>query len=325
MSIVEASSENIKKACQILRSGGLVAFPTETVYGLGADASNASAVAKIFHAKNRPSSNPLIVHTYSLENIFKFADCGLEEIRKRVEKLSVFWPGPLTVILPRSSLLTPAVSVNTNTVALRIPNHPVALQLLQECDLPIAAPSANPSGYISPTTAQHVSSNLPGKVDMILDGGACNIGIESTVVNLLGQQIEILRPGAVTAEQIEQILSEKIQVRPGLASAPADYSPGNLSDHYSPRTPLIFSLNFNPSEYQGKKIGFISFAGGNLLKCQDVVQINLDKSPEDTTNRLYAALHELDSKGLDLIIIDQVDETGLGLAIMDRLKRAVRK
>jgi L-threonylcarbamoyladenylate synthase len=323
MKIYKADTESIEKAASILKNGGLVAFPTETVYGLGADATNQEAVEKIFTVKKRPASNPLIIHTHSFQNILNFADIGDKRIAKRLEKISIFWPGPLTAVVPRGPLLTSAISKSSNTAAFRIPAHETALQLLKICDLPIAAPSANTSGYISPTTAAHVNDGMGNEIDMILDGGPCGIGIESTVIGLVSDIPVILRPGAINKEELEAALSEKVNYF--LSQTPL-LSPGMLEEHYSPSTPLIFSDQVEASYLTEKRIGIITFGSGtNLLQAKEIVQINLDSDPKLAANGLYSAMRNLDSQGLDLILVDKMIEEGLGIAIMDRLKRAAKK
>lgn len=327
-SMVVAKAE-ITHAAELLRNGKLVAFPTETVYGLGADATNQAAVQRIFEAKGRPSSNPLIVHVTSLEQIFAYADISRSwnppVVRDRLIALQQFWPGPLSVVLPKNPIISSAVSAGGDTVALRIPRHPVALQLLAACDLPIAAPSANPSMYISPTTAEHVRQSLGAKVDYILDGGPCEIGLESTVLSLLQETPVILRPGAITAEQISDALHCPVEQSNQTASnehAPL-LSPGLLAKHYAPRTKVVLRSHAGSHIEYPEKVGVILFSEQSF-PCNAAATITLSKTGklEEVASQLFAALRDLDQRGLDLIVVDTCEPIGLGAAIMDRLIRA---
>ena len=245
-----STDSDISKAALLLKAGELVAFPTETVYGLGADATNDSAVAAIFKAKGRPSNNPLIVHVASFAKLRDCADLsrhkGSARILQLLNALEPFWPGPLSVVVPRAAHISSIVSAGGSTVALRIPAHPIALRLLNACDIPIAAPSANPSMYISPTTAKHVRDSLGDSVALILDGGECAVGLESTVISLVDDPPLILRPGAITKQQLEAALkcpvAVKLQHR-----APGDMilSPGMLAKHYAPHTKVILLSSVN--------------------------------------------------------------------------------
>ncbi|RMG42617.1 MAG: threonylcarbamoyl-AMP synthase [Candidatus Dadabacteria bacterium] len=318
------SSHNIKNAAHIIGLGEVVAFPTETVYGLGADAFNEQAVQKIFGLKGRPSYNPLIVHLAETDQIEEVAwfQRG-SKVHETLKKLYRFWPGPLSVVLPRHPLVPDCVTGGLNTVAVRIPAHPVARDFLKACNTPIAAPSANKSSYISPTTAEHVYEEFGEKVAIIIDGGKCEVGLESTVISIVNDVPVILRPGYITREQLEDALGEVKQVSYTVPSRPE--SPGMLSKHYAPKTKVVLKKNIDPGNLP-KKIGFISFgpAGSGEPDIPLTVRDNLSSSGdlEEVAENLYDALRKQDKMGLDLIVVDTCDKTGLGAAIMDRLTRA---
>ncbi len=324
--IAPASPENIARAAKLLRKGKLVAFPTETVYGLGADATNDQAVREIFKVKGRPASDPLIVHLSSIENFEKLADTTLA--RTKLDKLARFWPGPLSVVLPKKDLVPESVTAGLGTVALRIPSHPVALELLRVSQIPIAAPSANPFCYVSPTEAKHVDDQLGKQIELILDGGPCQVGIESTVLSLVGSQPKILRPGLIHRELIEEALGECVsdgsKVTDAVAALPA---PGMFEKHYSPKTRLRFSDEINPSELHGA-IGLIKFREDFRELPYDFDAINTlssDENPKEIAANLYKAIREQDLLGLDLILVDRCEEKGIGIALMDRLRRATSR
>jgi L-threonylcarbamoyladenylate synthase len=332
----------IDHAVALLRAGALVAFPTETVYGLGADAQNQSAVLKIFAVKGRPSHNPLIVHLAEVNQIPRYCDLqsdlggaiNPELLRARLYKIATLWPGPLSVVLPRGSGIAPAVSGGGSTIALRIPNHPLAQELLRRFDGPIAAPSANLSQYISPTTAEHVRTGLGTAVGLILDGGPCTVGLESTVLSLISPTPQVLRAGAITREQIEQVLGEtvtapKVQYTPTGSSPQGDnqgaphLSPGLLKKHYAPHTPVQLLSELRSGAPLPARVGVILFAPREL-PFQPTVQRILSPHGDlaEVATQLFAALRELDTQQLDLIIADTCTPEGLGAAIMDRLHRA---
>ena len=299
-----ANAEAVALAAELLRDGRLVAFPTETIYGLGADARNGKAVASIFAAKGRPRFNPLIVHVRDLaeaEAHAVFSDAA----RKLAE---AFWPGALTLVLPRrpQTPLSELVSAGLDTVALRVPDHPVALALLRKADLPIAAPSANPSGRISPTSAAHVAAGLGRNVDLILDGGATPLGLESTVIGFDGDRAVLLRPGAIPRQAIEAVAG------PLVAAGAAIRSPGQLESHYAPNA--ILRLNARKRESGELLLGFGPSPDANL---------NLSPAGDltEAASNLFAMLHELDGQA-PRIAVAPIPETGLGEAINDRLRRA---
>jgi L-threonylcarbamoyladenylate synthase len=322
------SHEEIKRAAQLLSEGELVAFPTETVYGLGADARNEAAVRRIFQVKGRPTNNPLIVHVADVESALSVVDIARSfspaEVRRRFDALKHLWPGPLSLVLPKLPSIAPSVSAGGDSVAVRIPNHPVALQLLQTCGVPVAAPSANRSLYVSPTTAAHVQEDLGGTVALILDGGPCQVGLESTVLSLLEETPRVLRPGAVTTQQIEAALGCPVSAasRSVDSSAPL-LSPGMLAKHYSPRTPVLLRSVVTPTTPLPKRIGAILFSPCPLPF--PTTELRILSPTGDLTHiaaSLFAALRELDKSNVDLIIVDTCQPAGLGEAIMDRLLRA---
>lgn len=308
--ILEPSVNNLGLAAAALREGKLVAFPTETVYGLGGDATSDRAVAAIYAAKGRPSFNPLIVHVGGTAEASR-----LVEMTPQAELLAQrFWPGALTLVLPRKprTKLSLLVSAGLDSAAIRVPAHPAAQGLLSMSGLPLAAPSANPSGAISPTRAEHVAATLGDKVAMILDGGPCRVGLESTVVSLLGSQPVVLRPGGVTVEQLSAVLQSAIAVETG-AAPEALRSPGQLASHYAPTLPV--RLNVAAAEPGEALLGFGATPGAtrNLSEKGDL---------EEAAANLFALLRDLDRPEFSGIAVMPVPERGLGLAINDRLRRA---
>ncbi len=309
----------IQKAAEIIQEGGLVAFPTETVYGLGADALNPYAVARIFEVKNRPQFDPLIVHVADMRQAEILALKFPEKALRLIEK---FWPGPLTVVLQKAAIVPDIVTSSLPTVAIRVPNHPMALELIRESGRPIAAPSANPFGGVSPTTAEHVRQSLGGKIDMILDGGPCLVGVESTVISFVGKEPVLLRPGGVSLEEIQAIIG-KVEIHTSAVDKPL--APGQLDHHYAPRTPLILddSLESLP---EGKKIGLLAFQKPKTSYTFAAIEILSEKGDlKEAAANLFAALRRLDEKNLDLIVAHPVPHAGLGRAINDRLYKASRK
>lgn len=303
------SAENIERAVRYLQAGDLVAFPTETVYGLGADATNDKAVAKIFTAKGRPDFNPLIVHLPNLEaaqEIVEFDELALLLAQR-------FWPGALTLVLPRKKEcpISRLASAGLETLAVRVPANPLALNLLNAYDRPLAAPSANPSGQISPTHAKHVADGLGDKVAVILDGGTCKIGVESTVVGFSHDGLVLLRPGGVTKEQLQTICPNVVE-----ATKDSDItSPGMLASHYAPSCPV--HLNATKKEEGEAFLGF----GRDY---EDISTINLSIAGDltEATANLFSALHLLDEEGYKSIAVAPIPMIGLGVAINDRLQRA---
>jgi L-threonylcarbamoyladenylate synthase len=309
----------IDVAAARLRAGEVVAFPTETVYGLGADALNERAVAQVFAIKNRPRFDPLIVHLPDKEAVPQYAATIDGRAAALMER---FWPGPLTLVLRKRPIISDLVTAGLDTVALRVPAHPVALALLRAVGRPIAAPSANPFGYVSPTTAAHVQEMLGNAIELILDGGPCTVGVESTVCALTNEEAVVLRPGGVTVEEIEAVIGP---VRIASTSQPDAHSPGTLPRHYSPHVPLTLLAPGEdiPRPRQGERVGIL------LLKPRPEVEgytlvavLSRDGDLTEAAANLFAVLRRLDSLGLEGVIVESMPERGLGRAIMDRLRRA---
>jgi len=314
-------SADIARAVELLRARELVAFPTETVYGLGADASSPTAVAKIFAAKGRPQDHPLIVHLPGVEHLERWA----REIPDRARVLAeAFWPGPLTMILKRQPTVPDAITGGQDTVGLRVPNHPLALELLQAFDGGIAAPSANRFGHVSPTTAQHVRDELGDAVAMILDGGSCQVGIESTIVDLTGDRTTILRPGMVSAFELGRVLGRM----PGMPTGEAPRVSGSLAAHYAPRTPLallqpdvvIFAVR--EAMAANERIGVIAPMACPLSD-ERIVWRRIAGEPAGFAHDIYALLRELDALNCSRIVVQKPPQGENWAAINDRLRRAV--
>lgn len=318
MNLVKANRENILKAADLIKSGGLVAFPTETVYGLGADGLNPISVARIFEAKQRPAFNPLILHISEKKQLFNIINQDLSQIECIINK---FWPGPLTIVMEKSSLVPDIVTAGHSTVAIRMPSHPVALELISAVGNPIAAPSANSFSQLSPTQAIHVYNQLKDKVDLILDGGNCSVGVESTIIEIKEDKIYLLRPGGLPVEDIEIFSGKKIIIKEHNNINPN--SPGQLFYHYSPVIPLKIFGEFNLSEIKGKKTGAIFFKE-NFLGLDFPVEKILSREGDlvEAAANLFKYLHEMENEYLDLIIAEPVENIGLGRAIMDRLRKA---
>ena len=308
---------DIEKAKQILQQGGLVAIPTETVYGLAANALDKNAVLGIFQAKNRPHFDPLIIHSNSIEKIKHW----VQDIPAWAQQLAdAFWPGPLTLLLPKKDSIPDVVTSGLPQVAVRIPNHPLSLQLLERLDFPLAAPSANPFGYVSPTTAAHVAAQLQNKVAYILDGGTCQVGIESTIVGFEAGAITIYRLGGLAIEAIEKIVG-KVQVQLNQSSNPQ--APGMLKSHYAPGKPLFIAdiasfLKSHPSQ----KVGIISFCTSYAVDKYLLKILSPSADLSEAAHHLFAAIRDLDASDTDLIVAEKFPDTFLGRAINDRLQRA---
>ncbi|MFB7648974.1 L-threonylcarbamoyladenylate synthase [Streptomyces sp. NPDC056085] len=313
-------NSDIEKAAGVLRAGGLVALPTETVYGLGANAEDPAAVARIFQTKGRPSSHPLIVHISGADGL----DEWVEDVPPTARLLAEhFWPGPLTLVLPRGRRVPREATGGLDTVAVRVPAHPVALALLSEFGGGITAPSANRFGSVSPTTADHVRAELGAAVDFVLDGGPCEVGVESTIVDVTGEVPSILRPGGVTREELEAVLARPIAV-PATSSVRV---PGQHPSHYAPRARVILVeadklvAEAERAQERGHQVGvFLPSAAATPSKVHAVV--TLPSSLAAYARGLYGFLRELDERGCDLIIASLPAEEGLGLAIANRLRRA---
>lgn len=321
MNRTEISDERIEAAAATLRDGGLVAFPTETVYGLGADATSADAVARIFDAKDRPRFDPIIVH---------LANAGLLETvtdnlpPQAVTLADAFWPGPLTMVLPRGDAIPPIVSAGLSTVGVRVPDHPIASRLIELADRPIAAPSANQFGRISPTTAAHVREQFGDQLDEVLDGGPCRVGVESTVLDLTGALPTLLRHGGVTREQLQEVVGT-IEVHQG--TQPVDQaapSPGMLARHYAPNTPVVL-LN-RLSVPPGPGSGLLTLTRPDSPDGWAQIEV-LSEAGDlvEAAAGFFAALHRLDDAGLEQIVALEFPETGLGVALNNRLVRAASR
>ncbi len=317
--IYKANNENIAQAAKVIKSGGLVAFPTETVYGLGANGFLPEAVAKIFEVKRRPTFNPLILHIASLEQLNLIAVVESEIVHKVIEK---FWPGPLTLVLPKRESVPEIVTAGNPTVAVRMPSNKIAKRLIELSGVPIAAPSANVFGFLSPTSAQHVEKQLGKKIEMILDGGLTDVGIESTIIEVTKEKIFLLRPGGVPLEEIEEItgnLSFKgDNVNPN--------SPGQLKSHYAPRIPLRFFDEVKKKEIADKKLAALFFKRGKTTGNFVAVKILSEKGDlREAAANLFAFLHELENSNAEMILVEKPPFEGLGIAITDRLRRAANK
>jgi len=329
-------TNKIKAAARVIRKGGLVSFPTETVYGLGADALNPTAVAKIFRAKRRPPDNPIIVHVATKEDLHKLA-IDVPEAAERL--MAEFWPGPLTLILKRSSIVPDITVVGLDTIAIRMPSNKVALDLIRESCTPIAAPSANLAGKPSPTEAEHVINDLAGKIDIVLDAGPTKIGVESTVIDLTTKVPLILRPGGTPYERLKSVLG-RVKLHPiamankrmRLSKAKA---PGMKHRHYAPEAQMILvEGSFNDivkrvkqlaSLYinEGKRVGILATDESKSAYAADVVKSSGSRrDPATIARNLFRLLREFDKDRVDLIIAEGIVPRGLGLAVMNRLRRA---
>jgi L-threonylcarbamoyladenylate synthase len=307
----------VRRAAEILRGGGLVAFPTETVYGLGADASNAAAVARLYRVKGRPADHPVIVHFADPGKAFAWA----HEVPDAARKLAArFWPGPLTLIVQRSALAKDFVTGGQDSVGLRVPSHPVAQELLKEFGGAIAAPSANRFGLVSPTTAAHVREDLGNDVDLVVEGGPSDVGIESTIVDLSAGSPVLLRPGHLSREELETALGASIAERTGAAPRHS----GGLERHYAPRTPaeLVPTHELDRRIAQMKdKVAVLAFS-----RPDERVDywVRMPRDPRAYAQKLYAALRELDGAGCERILVEAPPETPEWEAVSDRMKRACR-
>lgn len=332
--ILPPTDAAIAEAAALIRAGELVAFPTETVYGLGADGLNREAVAKIFQAKGRPGDNPLILHISALDQITPLIACELSPVAKKMA--DAFWPGPLTMIFPKSARVPENVSAGLSTVAIRFPAHPDAQRLIAAAETPIAAPSANRSGKPSPTTANHVFEDMDGRIPLILDGGECLVGVESTVVDMTGPVPHILRPGGITAEQIAQVAGasevDSAVMRP-LAEGEKPRSPGMAHRHYAPNGQLtVFTGDSDrviqriQSEYDCAKANgsrpLILSMEAHVASYGDRRIESLGADETAMAHRLFALLRDADHMEADVLFAEGVEAKGVGLAVMNRLGRA---
>ncbi len=309
---------DIDKARTLLMQGELVAIPTETVYGLAGNALNENALLKIFSAKNRPHFDPLIVHVHSLEQANEY----VENINASAIKLAIkFWPGPLTLLLPKKKNIPDLVTSGLDLVGIRYPDNSLTLELLKQLPFPLAAPSANPFGYVSPTTAQHVNDQLGDKIAYILDGGPCEVGVESTIVGFDKDESFIYRMGGLTQEEIEHEIGP-VTVQLNSSSNPK--SPGQLASHYAPQKKLVLgNLHDLLKTHFFSEVGIISFEKSfDIIKNENQRVLSKNGNMEEAARNLFSALRELDKLEIETILAEFVPDIGLGKAINDRLKRA---
>lgn len=328
------NKEAIREAAKLLREGQIAAFPTETVYGLGGSGWMEDAVDKIYEAKGRPSDNPLILHIGSMDMIYEIASY-IPVLAKKA--MDAFWPGPLTVILPKSNKVPYRVTGGLDSVAVRMPSHPVALALLKEAGIPVAAPSANISGRPSPTTAEHVVEDLDGKIPMILDGGKVDVGVESTIVDFTGDAPVILRPGKITKDELEQILSTEVLLGSFAVKEDAvPKAPGMKYKHYAPKAQLILVLGMNREKVteeitkrvhdcrsQGMKTGVIATdETKDAYDADEVISVGSRGHMETVTANLYHVLREFDHRDVDIIFSEGFEGEEYEEAVMNRLAKA---
>lgn len=326
--IFGTTTEEIKQAAEIIKDGGLVAFPTETVYGLGADALNAEAVGKVYAAKGRPSDNPMIVHISSKDDVLKLTPKITEDMQKLMD---AFWPGPLTMVVPALDVIPKVTTGELDTVGIRMPSEPAAAELISASETPIAAPSANLSGKPSPTSYKHVADDLDGRIDGIIAGGDCEAGIESTVVDMTEDVPSVLRPGIITAKQLSEVLGKQVGIDPALLEKPdifnngglletgADFkpkSPGMKYKHYAPKAEMII--------YQGEpeKVK-LAMAEEKVKRNSFGQKVEIivfdDEHPEDAAHDFFARLRACDKAGVDVILAAALREDGIGFAVMNRM------
>lgn len=322
------TEENIFEAAHIIKNGGLVAIPTETVYGLAADALNGNAVAKIFKAKGRPMDNPLIVHISDINDIYKLISDFPEKAKILAEK---FWPGALTMVLPKSDIIPLEVSAGLETVAIRFPSHPIARRLIKESGCPLAAPSANLSGSPSPTTAQHVINDMFGRINAILDGGACEVGLESTVISMTSNPPRLLRPGGVTLEEMENVIGH-IDVDNAVLNKLEDNqtvaSPGMKYKHYAPKAKVILIkgstenyINFVNSKTENGTAALCYDEDIEFIKIKSISYGSI-KDYSSQAHNLFNALREIDNDNIKIVYARCPDKKGMALAVYNRIIRA---
>ncbi len=320
------SDAAIRHLAEVLRAGGLVAVPTETVYGLAANGLDAVACQRIFAAKDRPADDPLILHLLEAEQVTRIAHWS--EAGQRLA--DAFWPGPLTLVLEKLEIVPDVVTAGLGSVAVRVPAHPVIRRLLEACDLPLAAPSANPFGYVSPTCVEHVVEGLGGRIEHVLDGGPCEVGLESTIVDLRDPSRPVLlRPGGITAEALEQVLGVSL-ARASIAQREAgpQTAPGQLSRHYSPRTRIHLHEKL-PDELVARPAGVEALLFLTRPSVEEAPThwrwLSDTGSLEQAASRLFATLRELDRAGFEAIHAELAPQSGLGVALNDRLRRAANQ
>ena len=306
--------DDVAFAAELLRAGAIVAIPTETVYGLAANAFDEAAVLKVFEAKQRPSFDPLIVHIGKREDVHRV----VKELPPGAEALmDAFWPGPLTLVLPKQSAVPDLVTSGLDTVGVRMPAHPLAFELLRTLDFPLAAPSANPFGYVSPTTAQHVADQLGERIPYILDGGPCSVGVESTIVGWEDDRWVLYRPGGIAVERIEEVIGRVDVAQKKVLPA----APGMLESHYAPRKPVhVGEVKTLLQQHASERTGIISFRERYGAHRCEVLSPNGDLS--EAARQLFSALRTLDASDCDVILAERFPQEGLGAAINDRLRRA---
>ena len=322
--ILSDTTEDIATAAEIIAAGGLVAFPTETVYGLGADALNAEAVGKVYAAKGRPSDNPMIVHISSKDDLLKLTSAVTPDMEKLME---AFWPGPMTMIVPRLPVIPDTTTGGLSTVGVRMPDHPVALSLISGSGCPIAAPSANLSGKPSPTTAKDVVEDLDGRVDAVIESTDCQVGIESTVIDMTSDTPVILRPGILTAEDFEKVLGKTVELDPALNQRPDPFNncdfkpkaPGMKYKHYAPKAPMVVF----EGEEQAVRRAIAEEAASYTAAGKKVCTICFDSGQQRTAaHRFFAMLREADRDGADIILASALPEEGIGFSVMNRMLKS---
>ena len=325
--ILKATEESIEKAAEIIKKGGVVGLPTETVYGLGANAFDSSAVEKIFEAKGRPKDNPMIVHVSSIDEVYPLVKKFPEEAKKLAEK---YWPGPLTIIMPKSDKVPARTSGNLDTVAVRMPSHPVMRKVIEKSGCPIAAPSANLSGSPSPTNAKYVFEDMDGRIELILDGGECEVGLESTVITLATEKPRLLRPGGITPEQLEEVLGEIIidkAVKSKLEENAKASSPGMKYKHYAPKIKVVI-IKADKEKYAEYVSSHIENAAALCFEDDaqnmSVPTVTYGRSDDSSSQakRLFDALRELDETGAEIAFAHCPSDEGVGLAVYNRLLRS---
>ena len=332
--ILPPTNDSIEQGAALIREGQLVAFPTETVYGLGGNAMDPEAVARIFEAKGRPGDNPLIAHIAHIRQLRPLIAC--EPSENAIRMMEAFWPGPLTMIFPRNETVPANLSAGLDTVSVRLPAHPVARALIMNADTPIAAPSANRSGRPSPTTAQHVFEDMDGRIPLIINGGSCKVGLESTVVDMTGDVPRILRPGGITAEMIAKVTGS-VEVDPAvlrpLMEGEQPRSPGMKYRHYAPEGDLTIvtgddsnvirtiSQMYDLALEEGHRPMILAL-NGHLSAYGNRRIVSLGESEEEMAQRIFSLLRDADELGADVLLSEAVEAKGLGLAVMNRLGRA---
>ena len=314
--------DDLNVAIGLLNQNNIVAIPTETVYGLAGNALSAIAVTKIYTTKNRPFTSPLIIHIHDIQQLNKY----VKNIPENALKLATrFWPGPLTLLLPKSDLVPDIVTSGSSNVAIRIPNHPTTLKLLQQLDFPLAAPSANPFGYISPTNPEHVKKQLNGKIPYILDGGTCDTGIESTIVGFENETPIIYRVGAISFEEIKNSCND-VKLKNEVVTQ--SVAPGMTKSHYSPNTPLLLTEDIDRliKTLSINETGVLSFQNTHpLIPVKNQIVLSATGSLDEAAKNLYQAMHHLDSLNLKQIVAEKVPNVKIGVAINDRLTKAANK